>query len=114
MELADCSIQVRSEACTYGPQPKKTCLWGFGNNTGADKSVHPPSLISTFVLESIINKLASEEISIFKLVSVVEETGLKLTLSETPKIGFVATRPICPMNISVSKWCFNKLTHRSF
>ena len=39
-------------------------------------------------------KLASEEISIFYLVSVAEETGLKLTLTETPKTGFLATRHI--------------------
>ena len=32
--------------------------------------------------------------SIFYLVSVAEETGLKLALSETPKTGFVALRPI--------------------
>ena len=32
--------------------------------------------------------------SIFQLVSVAEETGLKLALLETPKTGFVATRPI--------------------
>ena len=38
--------------------------------------------------------LATGEISIFWLVSVAEETGLKLALSETPKTGFVATRPI--------------------
>ena len=36
-------------------------------------------------------KLSTDEISIF---SVAEETGLKLTLSETPKKGFLATRPI--------------------
>ena len=44
-------------------------------------------------LESTICKLATGEISIFLLVSVAEETGLKLALSETPKTGFVATRP---------------------
>ena len=29
------------------------------------------------------------------LVSVAEETGLSLALSETLKTGFVATRPVC-------------------
>ena len=41
---------------------------GFANNQGADQPVHPHSLISTFVirvLESIISKLATGEISIF-------------------------------------------------
>ena len=42
----------------------------------------------------MICKLATSEISIFYLVSVAEETGLKLALSETPKTGFLATRPI--------------------
>ena len=45
-------------------------------------------------LESSISKLYTGEISIFQLVSVAEETGLNLTLSESPKTGFVATRPI--------------------
>ena len=42
----------------------------------------------------LICKLATGEISIFKLVSVAEETGLKLALSDTPKTGFLASRPI--------------------
>ena len=45
-------------------------------------------------MESIICKLATGEISIFQLVSVAEETGLKLALSETPKTGFLTTRPM--------------------
>ena len=46
-------------------------------------------------LESTIPKLATSEISIFQQVSVADETGLSLALSETPKTGFVATRPNC-------------------
>ena len=42
----------------------------------------------------LIFNLATDEISIFQLVSVAEETGLKLTLLEIPKKGFLATRPI--------------------
>ena len=67
------------------------------NNTGADQPAHPRSLISAFVipyLESTICKLATGEIPILKLVSVAEEIGLKLVLSETPKTGFLAMRPI--------------------
>ena len=45
-------------------------------------------------LESTICKLATGEIFIFYLVSVAEVTGLKLALSETPKTGFLAIRPI--------------------
>ena len=52
-------------------------------------------MISAFVIrfsKSMISKLDSSEISLFWLVSVAGETGLSLTLSETPKTGFVATR----------------------
>ena len=58
---------------------------------------HRSRLISAFVirfLESIICNLATGEIWIFQLVSVAEETGLKLALLETPKTGFLATLPI--------------------
>ena len=66
---------------------------GFANNKGADYSCR---LISAFVIrfsESILSKLAAGEISILQLVSVAEETGLSLALSETQKTGFVPTRP---------------------
>ena len=66
---------------TYGPRREKNGLRGFANNTGADQSALPRSLISAFVIrfvESIICILATEEISIFLLVPVAEETGLKL------------------------------------
>ena len=54
------------------------------------------------LFESVIFKLAISEILVFQLVSVAEETGFSLALStgfslalsETPKTGFVATRPI--------------------
>ena len=46
------------------------------------------------ILESNKSNLNAREISIFLLVSAAEETGLCLTLSETPKPGFLATRPI--------------------
>ena len=62
-------------------------------------------LISAFVirlLESIISKLASSDISIFQLVSVAEETGLSLALSETSKTGFFAVRPIFTSSNKVS------------
>ena len=50
------------------PQCEKTCLRGFGNNTGADQHAQPRRLISALVirfLESIICNLATDEISIF-------------------------------------------------
>ena len=74
----------------------------FVNNKSADlpdQPAHRHRLISPFVicvLESIIiiSKFATTENSIFLLVSVAEETGLSLILSETPKTGFVTLRPI--------------------
>ena len=51
-----------------GARRKKPCLREFANNKGADQPAHPRSLISAFVvrlLQSIISKLASSEISIF-------------------------------------------------
>ena len=69
----------------------------FAINTGADQPAHLRSLISAFVipfLESIKCKLPTGEMLIFQLVSVAKETGLKLALAETPKTGFLATRPI--------------------
>ena len=93
-------IKVKQPAQTseiiFGPRRKKTCLRGFANNTGADQPAHPRSLFSAFVirfLESTLTKLSTAKISVFQLVSVAEETGLKLTLSETPKTGFLATWP---------------------
>ena len=79
-----------------GPRPDKTCLRSFANHTGADQPAHSCSLVSAFVicfLERTICKLAAGEIAIFYQVSVTEETGLKLALTETPKKGFLATRP---------------------
>ena len=64
---------------------------GFANNKGADQPAHPRCLISSFdvhVLESIISKLVTREISIFKLGSVAEETGFSRILSDTQKTCF--------------------------
>ena len=81
----------------FGPRREKTCLRWFANNKGADQPAHPRSLISAFVihlLESIISTLATNKLSFFYLVSVAEQGGLSLAFSETPKTGFLATRPI--------------------
>ena len=53
-------------------------------------------LLSTFVirlLKSNLSRRTASKISIFYLVSVAEETGLSLALSETLKIGFVMLWP---------------------
>ena len=52
---------------TYGPRREETCLRGVKNNKGADQPAHPHNLISPFVirlLESIISRLATSEITI--------------------------------------------------
>ena len=52
----------------FGPKREKTCLRWLANNIGADQPVHPRSLISAFVirlLEGIISRLATDEISVF-------------------------------------------------
>ena len=46
------------------------------------------------LLDFIISKLATSEISIIKVDSVAEQADLGMTLSETPKTGFVASRPV--------------------
>ena len=60
----------------------------FANNNSADQPGHPPNLIKGFVihlLESTLSKLATSKFSIFKLVSVAEETCLSLVLSKALK-----------------------------
>ena len=79
-----------------GLEARKPAFGGL-RTTKAQTSLCICSLISAFVvrlLESIISKLATREISLFKLVSVAEETGLSLNLSESQKTGFHTARPI--------------------
>ena len=69
---------------------------GFANNKGADQPAHLGSLISALVallLESILSNLATSSISLFWLVSVAEETGLSVTLSETRRQVFSCQGP---------------------
>ena len=71
---------------------------GFANNKGTDQPAHPHSLISTFVirlLERIISKVATSEISNFYVASVAEQTDLGMTCLETPKTGFLMSWPKC-------------------
>ena len=79
---------------------KKKLSWGGGgdaNNKGGDQPAHPRSLNSAFgirLMEIFVSRLATSEITIFLLASVADKVGLNLTLSETPKTGFLASRPI--------------------
>ena len=97
MFCAQCFTNTISHALRSNePQCEKTCLQGFANNKGADQPGHPRSLISAFVihvLESITSRLAMSKTSICYVVSVAEQAGLNLTLSETPKTDHVALMP---------------------
>ena len=60
------------------------------NNKGTDQPAHPRSLVSAFVVcfqESNKTTLATIKMSIFYLVYVAKQTGLRLTQSKTPKTG---------------------------
>ena len=95
--VKDMSQHMRFWCIRFGPRREKTCLGGFATNKGADHPAYLRRLFSAFVisiLESIISKLATGEISVFRLVIVAKETGLNLTLLETLMTGFLALRHI--------------------
>ena len=67
----------------------------YVNNKGADQPAHPRSLISAFVvrsLVSIIPLVSIYEISSLYLASVVAQAGLSLPWSQTLKTGFLVMR----------------------
>ena len=91
-----CSL-LRFYQLMIGPRHLKTCLRWFENKRCTHQPVHPHSLISAFVihlLESIISRLTTSEISNFKLVSVAEQVVLNLAFSEPQETGFLNARPI--------------------
>ena len=66
----------------------------YANNRSADQSAHLCSLISAFVvhcLDNIIPIPAKSKIFRLKLASEAEQASLSLTLSQTPKTGFLVT-----------------------
>ena len=68
-------------------------------------------------LERIICKLAAGEISIFKLVSIAEETGLKHSLLKPPEDRFSHKKAhMIPNNLVVSEKDTQekKITHQAF
>ena len=69
------------------------------SNKGAVQPAHLCSLISTFVfhlVQSIISKLVSckKNRSSYIVFSIAEQTGLGLTLLETPVTGFLVSQLI--------------------
>ena len=101
-----CEKQRHRTACAYaqsdqhfclinGPRRDKICLRWFANNKGADQPAHLCSLINAFVVHlllldsiKILSKFATSEISIFYLVSLAEETGVKSQFVGNPKDRF--------------------------
>ena len=78
-----------SQLSLFGSQREKTCHLGFANIKSTYQPAHLHNLISAFVIrlfESNISKNLTSKISIFLLVSVIEQTG---------QTGFVTLRPIC-------------------
>ena len=75
--------------------------------------MHLRSLISAFdiqLLESIISKLATSVFSFFLLVSVAEETGLSLALSEPPQTDLSRRGPIKAKIVEID----DKLSSKQF
>ena len=63
----------------------------YANNKGADQPAYLCSLIRAFIfhcLDSLVPLVSIPKISSFKLASVGEQAGLRLTWSQTPKTGF--------------------------
>ena len=84
----------------HGTDPQKFCLLLIWPCTKFHAFIIKCTIFShirpTFIrlLESIISKLATSEFSILYIVYVAGETGLTLALSDLPKTGFVASRPV--------------------
>ena len=64
-------------------------------------SLHTVQHLFFHLLENIISKLATREISLFYLVYVAEQAGLGMTWSEATKTGFLASKPICVHSYSL-------------
>ena len=70
----------------------------YANNKGADQPVHPPSLISTFIvrcLDSTIPLVSIHKISSLYLAFVAEQASLSLPWLQTQMKGFLVTGLIC-------------------
>ena len=69
-------------------------VWEQQRHRPACASAQSDQCLCFRFLETIISKLATCKFSTFLLVYVAEQAGLNLVLSETPKTGFLAARPI--------------------
>ena len=81
----------------YGPRREKPCLRGFATNKSAEEPTLMRSLISAFAI-GLMERILSRHATSKNFISIAEQAGLNKTLSETPRTGFVAMRPICQLN----------------
>ena len=68
----------------------------YAKNKGANRPVHPRSLINAFVVrsvDSILSLVSRSEISRFYLISIAEQAGLNITWSQTPEDTFSLDGP---------------------
>ena len=66
----------------------------YAKNKDSDQPAYPRSRISVFVLrflDNIIPIVATPKISRLLLVTIAEQAGLSLSLSQTPTTGFLVT-----------------------
>ena len=73
---------------------------------------------TSLLLESIISKHSASKTSFVKLVCITEETCLSLALMQTPKTGFVVSRPIYDCCLSVDNFmalkCYEHIFDKTF
>ena len=93
MEQCKFDKDLSTDKCnTIWASTRENLSLGSANNEGADQPAHPHSLISAFairLLESIIAKLATSNISLFYLVSIADQAGLGTTWFKTLKTSFL-------------------------
>ena len=67
----------------------------YVNNKGSNQPVHPPSLISNFVVRcfDIVPIVAKPKVSSLSLVSVTDQIGSRLTWSHTTEDRFSRDKP---------------------
>ena len=76
-----------------GPQRAKTSLWVFANSKGADQPAQSDQCLCYSEVYWKVSYLVLQcTISISLLVSVAEQVGLNITLSETQKTSLLALR----------------------
>ena len=88
-------------------QVMKKLLLPYANNKGADQPAHPRSLISTFVVRCPDSKIPLLAVAEISRLSEIEQAGLNLTWSKTPKTGFLMTRLKCLFKNSAGLFLYN-------